>query len=277
MHLIWKATCTIHRSCKPKLSLQPTAYGDEIGGGKGENTPQVPLVWQMNDCWPTTSWAIVDYFLRPKPAYFAVARELRPFTVGMTRKEIKTFSDELSAADFRIETILQVWGTNSTLSEKKACLEVTLFDLHTDWAHQFTKDIVLEANSSTELFSGPLPGLPIRTKLSEVPRVIIASARLLDGSGAVLGRYSNWPEPFKFIKFPSIADLGLVVQTGDDGESVFLSTRKPIKGIVLDAEGEDVKWSDQAIDLVPGDPQIIQAPGLNGRDVKVRFLGDGTA
>lgn len=26
------------------------------------------LVWQLNDCWPTTSWAIVDYYLRRKPA-----------------------------------------------------------------------------------------------------------------------------------------------------------------------------------------------------------------
>lgn len=50
-----------------------------------------------------------------------------------------------------------------------------------------------------------------------------------------------------------------------------------MKGIVLDVEGHDVKWSDQAIDLVPGDPQVIRAAGLNGRDVKVRFLGDGTA
>lgn len=110
----------------------------------------------------------------------------------MTCKENKTFSDELSAANFRIETILQVWGTNSTLTKKKVRLEVTLFELHSDWSHQFVEDIVLQANSSTELFSGLLPGQPVRTKLSQTPRVIIASARLLDECGAVLGRYSNW-------------------------------------------------------------------------------------
>jgi len=245
--------------------------------GKGREHTAGALVWQINDCWPTTSWAIVDYFLRPKPAYFAIARELRHFTVGMTRKENKMFPDELSAADFKIETILQVWGTNSTLTEQKARLEVTLFELPSDWTHQFAEDIVLQANSSTELYSGPLPGQPVRTRLSQVPHVIIASARLLDESGTVLGRCSNWPEPFKFIKFPAVKDLGLVVQIGDDGESLHLSTKKPIKGIVLDVEGEDVKWSDQAIDLVPGDPQIIRASGLNSRGVKVRFLGDGTA
>ncbi|KAH7930093.1 glycoside hydrolase family 2 protein [Leucogyrophana mollusca] len=245
--------------------------------GKGREHTAGALVWQINDCWPTTSWAIIDYFLRPKPAYFTIARELRPFTVGMTRKEKKTFANDLSAASFTIETVLDVWGTNSTLSEKKATLEVTSFDLHSTWTDKWSKDVVLAPNSSTELFSGNLPGQPVRTKQSDVPRVIIVSARLLDGSGSVLGRYSNWPEPFKFITFPAIKDLGLSVQTGGDGESVELSTKKPIKGIVLDVEGDDVKWSDQAIDLVPGDPQIVKAVGLKGREVKVRFLGDGTA
>ena len=110
----------------------------------------------------------------------------------MTRKENKTFSNELSAADFKIETILQVWGTNSTVTEQKARLEVTLFELHSDWTHQFAEDIVLRANSSTELYSDLLPGQPVRTKLNQIPRVIIASARLLDETGTVLGRCSNW-------------------------------------------------------------------------------------
>ena len=56
-----------------------------------------------------------------------------------------------------------------------------------------------------------------------------------------------------------------------------MRSKKPIKGIVLDVDGDDVKWSDQAIDLVPGDPQIVKGLGLNGRTVKARYLGDGSA
>jgi beta-mannosidase len=85
------------------------------------------------------------------------------------------------------------------------------------------------------------------------------------------------PEPFKYIHFPDVKDLGLEIVPTKDGESVALSTERPIKGIVLDVEGEEVKWGDQAIDLVPGDPQIIKAIGLKGRKVKAGFLGDGTA
>lgn len=154
---------------------------------------------KLNDCWPTTSWAIVDYFLRPKPAYFAIARELRPYTVGMTRKELKTFKDHRSAAFFTIDTVLEIWGTNSTLCEKKVTLEVTSFDLESDWKERWSKEVALSPNSSTELYKGPLPGQPTRTSESELPKVIIVSARLLNESGAVLARYSNWCDlPFHF-------------------------------------------------------------------------------
>jgi len=173
--------------------------------------------------------------------------------------------------------VLEIWGTNSTLEETKAVLDVTCFDLHSDWTHAFKQDVVLAPNASTELFSGDLPGQPIRTSLSEVPKVIIVSARVLDAKGVVLGRYSNWPEPFKFITFPSVQEVGLKMIVASDGESVELSCKKPIKGLVLDVDGEDAKWSDQAIDLVPGDPQLVKVKGLKGRPIKGRFLGDGSA
>ncbi|KAF9534884.1 beta-mannosidase [Crepidotus variabilis] len=245
--------------------------------GKGREYTSGALVWQINDCWPVTSWAIVDYFLRPKPAFFAIARELRPYTVGMTRKEYKTYSNDRSAVDFTIETIVEIWGTNSTLEEKKATLEVTCYDLEDEkWRATFQKEVLLKPNSSTELWKGKLPGQPDRKKASDIPKSIIISARLLE-DGVVIGRYSNWPEPFKFLHFPAPDQLGLKIVTESDGESITLSTSRPIKGIVLDVDGDDVEWSDQAIDLLPGDPQVIRALRLKGRTIKARYLGDGSA
>lgn len=58
---------------------------------------------------------------------------------------------------------------------------------------------------------------------------------------------------------------------------ITLSSTVPVKGIILDVEGdEDVRWSDQAIDLIPGDDQVVLAWGLNGRTPKARYLGDGS-
>jgi len=243
--------------------------------GRGREYTAGALVWQINDCWPVTSWAIADYFLRPKPAYFSIKRELAPLVVGMTRKEHKDFADARTATNFTIRTEIQLWGANSTLEPVRVTLEIAVFDLHSDWTEKHTHKVELPPNASTELWTGPLPGQAVRTKASEVPRTLVVSARLLSEDGRVLARYANWPEPFKFVHFPPKDALGLDIRT--EGEKVTLSSKKPIKGIVLDVDGEAAQWSDQALDLVPGDPQTVLARGLNGRAVKARFLGDGTA
>ena len=86
------------------------------------------------------------------------------------------------------------------------------------------------------------------------------------------------PEPFKYIHFPTREEVGLELSVSADGAQVTLSTKRPIKGIVLDVEGDaDADWSDQAIDLVPDDPQVVSVQGLGGRQVLARFLGDGSA
>ncbi len=71
--------------------------------------------------------------------------------------------------------------------------------------------------------------------------------------------------------------MGLKAEVSSNGEAVVLSAKRPVKGIILDVDGEEVKWSDQAIDLTPGDDQLVQAVGLDGRKVNARYVGDGTA
>lgn len=122
---------------------------------------------------------------------------------------------------------------------------------------------------------GDTAGQPIRKSDAEVPKPIVVQARLLESDGTVLARYSNWPEPWKYLTFP---DPKLVLKV--DGDRVTLSCEKPIKGVILDLEdrsGEEVKWSDQAIDMFPGDVQVVEAKGLKGRKIKARYIGDGSA
>lgn len=71
--------------------------------------------------------------------------------------------------------------------------------------------------------------------------------------------------------------MGLKIEVEGDGETVVLASRRPIKGLVLDVEGPDAQWDDQAIDLVPGDPQVVHVTGLDGRKIQARYLGDGSA
>jgi beta-mannosidase len=41
------------------------------------------LVWQLNDCWPVTSWSAIDAGGRPKPSWFALRRAYAPVLLSM--------------------------------------------------------------------------------------------------------------------------------------------------------------------------------------------------
>jgi beta-mannosidase len=43
------------------------------------------LVWQLNDCWPAISWAVVDFYRVKKPAYYSIKRALEPCAIGVSR------------------------------------------------------------------------------------------------------------------------------------------------------------------------------------------------
>lgn len=94
------------------------------------------------------------------------------------------------------------------------------------------------------------------------------------------------PEPFKYLHFPESESLGFKVELAEGSEqsstlkTLKLITDKPIKGIVLDVESREVRFSDQAIDLFPGDPQTIRLEPVEGKfegkvKVKTRFLDTG--
>lgn len=36
------------------------------------------LYWQLNDCWPVTSWSTTDYYNQPKAAYYAIKKAFSP-------------------------------------------------------------------------------------------------------------------------------------------------------------------------------------------------------
>jgi beta-mannosidase len=48
------------------------------------------LFWQINDCWPTHSWAVIDFAGEPKAAYYAAKRFYAPLLLSLIGPEGKT-------------------------------------------------------------------------------------------------------------------------------------------------------------------------------------------
>lgn len=107
--------------------------------------------------------------------------------------------------------------------------------------------------------SSALPAPPATTRSHSV----VVGARLIDArTGDVLARFADWPQPYRYLDFP---DPGLRLTVERD--NVLIEVARPAKGLVLSIDGGDeVGWSDNALDVMPGDPQapppIIALLGL---------------
>lgn len=169
-----------------------------------------------------------------------------------------------------------MWATNSAVNVRKVRLILKAFDLRSDWTNEHKEDAELLPNQTTELLSIPCPSPP--PQVSDDPAFptsysVVVSARLVDSnSGEILARYADWPQPYRLTDYP---DPGLRVSV--EGEEISVEVEKPVKGLVFTVDDprveEDVKWSDNALDVVPGDRQTVLAQGLGGRPLKVAYFG----
>lgn len=211
-------------------------------GSPGGRAVSGALVWQLNDCWPVTSWAIADYDAIAKPAWYATRRALAPIALGLRREGGRAsawvVNEWMKPATFNLE--IRVWSLDGAL-RRLSRLTVTAL-----------------ANATTEIQLGLAP---------------LADDEVLSLRGFADGHAlaaTAWREPYKALALP---DPGLAIAVSGP-DTLAVSTARPVKGVWLSAPGAEVRWSDNFLDLCPGDALEIQAPGLGDRPVSARWLGD---
>ncbi|KAF9052310.1 glycoside hydrolase [Hymenopellis radicata] len=257
--------------------------------GPGKQYTSGVLVWQLNDCWPVTSWAIADYFLRAKPVYYTIKRHLSTFAIGIFRNVVKNKPTDRPRQYYEfgafqsLDATLDIWATNSSLSSRTVVLQLDYFDLTSTWTKQESHKFDLLPNQTTELLSMPCAG-PSR-EISPPPNgnpaftttySVVVGAKLLDGaSGEVLARYADWPQPYKNLPLP---DPGLNVTVDRAAGKVEVEVKKPAKCVFFTTDGEvDPKWSDNALDLLPGEKRVLDVEGLGEQVISVAWLGNEKA
>ncbi|MFG6486149.1 hypothetical protein ACG04R_05660 [Roseateles sp. BYS78W] len=182
------------------------------------------LVWQLNDCWPVTSWALIDSSGTVKPAWHAVRRALSPLAVAV-----------------RLEpgqTRLAVMNGSATACAVTLQLRVFAMDGRQLASTQAAQDV--PAASCVEITQS-LPGFA---------EPVVAELCALDADGRELARDCAWTEPFKFYRLGD-ARIDIAV----DGQALLLATDRPVKGLWL--AGNGLAPADNFIDLVPGAPRRI--------------------
>ncbi len=95
------------------------------------------LFWQYNDCWPATSWSVVDYFGRKKLAWYSLKRLYEPILVTVQETSDSIF----------------VWVTNETNQEFDKRLTINWNNFEGNPFVKDDKDIKIRANSSRMFWS----------------------------------------------------------------------------------------------------------------------------
>ena len=218
-----------------------------------------------------TSWSIVDYFLRPKHAYFTVKREMAPVSLGVTRKEHLVPKDKHTRAYIKKTTQIEIWGSNLTLKDVTGDIVVKAFDVITG-KETFSKTVkpqfLLPENRSTEVVAMDVP--VTEQDVGEEGRIVVAAYLIEDGKQ--IARYINWPEPLKYVHLQKPKQLKAEISS--NGKVVEISSEVPVKGVAVECEDEDVKFGDNLVDVVPGEAVYIAVTGAKkNTKVTVRYLG----
>jgi beta-mannosidase len=237
------------------------------------------LVWQLNDCWPAVSWAVVDYYLLKKPAYYAIKGALAPLAVGVARKFhdwTTRLADELwrrntGHVDPRkalTDIQFDVWVVSSRAESVRGKVVVRFVSIKTgaEVREKIQEEVQVQPNGSTEVFMGHTFDWD-EALVAEAEHFVIHAALWVDG--VLLSSDTSWPDPVKYLDF---SDRGVVVKDASQG-LVEVSAAKPVKGFVF-SERQGVKLSDNGFDLIPGEePKLVQVKGISGQELPWTFVG----
>ncbi|KAK1718026.1 family 2 glycosyl hydrolase [Colletotrichum acutatum] len=244
-------------------------------GSPGKRGCGGALVWQLNDCWPTVSWAIVDYWLVRKPAFYAIGRALRGVDVGVGRRVdewTKCHADPTLGAR---GTEFEVWVASAKTDDVAGELGVRFISIETgeEVRDRIEKKVVAEGNATTEVVEkckvealretfgdASVPFYP-----EEDDPFVIHATLFVDGK--VVAEDTAWPHPLKYIDF---SDRKVRVEVRDG--TLVVSAERPVKGFIIQEE-RGMKLSDNGFDVVPGEERVVRVDGYDVQKLRWTYLG----
>ncbi len=184
------------------------------------------LIWQLNDCWPVHSWALVDYARRPKASWYYARRFFAPVLLSLVAEgdQILAYVVNERAADLTSRLIIRAWHS----------------DGRELWRHEGEVGI-----------GGASAGLVARVSLpaavTDTPNAVVIAAEL---AGAGVDNVLTLAEP----KEMALADpiLRFTAADEDEGITIALTVERPALGVELSLPGEDADWSDNYLAMLPG-------------------------
>ncbi len=189
------------------------------------------LYWQLNDCWPVTSWSSIDYFGRWKALHYAARRFFAPVMLSV--------EDQLDQGQRK----MNVWVSNDSRRTWEGRAHWTLETLEGEVIEGGDQPVSSQPHSAACLLN--LDFSHHNRKLNW--RRMIFSVELWQGAE----RTALQVVPFSAEKNMPLTDPNLTaeLQLQDEQLSVDVSSKRLARFVEISFEGADTRFSDNFFDL----------------------------
>lgn len=202
------------------------------------------LYWQLNDCWPVTSWSTLDYYGNWKAAHYQVKESFAQILLAVTEHA----------------NGLSIIGSNDNLEAISGTLAIKLIDFSGNELWSTTKECTLDVEKNTtcmQISNAELPKF-------EKEKTVLIIAFTSNQKKVVTHHYFVKPKELQ-LKKPTI-EIKIVGET-----LIELKTNTLAKNLYLQAN--DAFFEENYFDLIPGFPKIIKTQKPT-QETKVMSLFD---
>ncbi len=190
------------------------------------------LFWQLNDCWPVTSWSSIDYDGNRKAFYYQAKR---------------SYEKRLISFDEQHEN-LRVHLVSDQAVPEKGILNIELLNFKGKVLYKDSAVIDISSDKSQVYFT---LGKGILTKQNVPLNELLLHVRFMNGIDTISAiRYFVKPKdlelPLPKIKIKKISEFAFEI-----------STDLLAKNVYIKQGDEELKLSDNFFDLLPGEKKVI--------------------
>lgn len=192
------------------------------------------MFWQLNDCWPVTSWSVLDYYGNRKAAYYTVKNTYADVIISM----------------WQLENQLSVYVVNDRSMPIDGTLQYALMRVDGTILNSGSTGLQVEAFTSF-----PYTTLSLDWLLSGYnPAETILSVQVYDRDKHLIAtRIHLFVSPNKF----QLQKPEFDITVDDSTRTITITSPTFAKGVYLYTEAAELKLTDNYFDLLPNTPKQI--------------------
>ena len=194
------------------------------------------LYWQLNDCWPVTSWSSTDYYGEWKALHYTVKKSYKEYLLSPVIENGR----------------INVYVVSDNRNEINASLEIKLLGLNGNIYWSENMQVIIPAGSSRIFFR-----IDSSAALKNAdPANVVLSVKLLN-KDSLLSENLLY---FSTVKELKLAQPDVSYSFKSNGKQILLELSSKIlaKNVFIDFSDSKIKLSDNYFDLLPGEKKTVE-------------------